>query len=129
MAGGSAEVDILTCIFLVERAWSFEPSISYGNLSEDLPNDPFKIDRRLIHTLFQAASWKMEECYCQYIDPGWPGDSRCGPCAKRGDERAKKIIEALDKRAAELKRAGLSKEVAGQDGFHRLLVRAFQRID
>ena len=70
----------------------------------------------------------MEECYCQYIDPGWPGDSRCEPCAKRGNERATKIIEALDKRAAELKRAGISKESLGKDGFNRLLFRALQKI-
>ena len=71
----------------------------------------------------------MEECYCHYIDPGWPGDSRCEPCAKRGDERAKKIIEALDKRVEELKRVGVSKEGLGKDHFHRLLFRALQKIE
>ncbi len=34
-----------------------------------------------------------KECYCHYIDPGWPGDQRCTECKKNDDAKALKIQE------------------------------------
>lgn len=76
---------------------------------------------------------KGDDCFCHYMDPGFPGDNRCHICIKRANLRA-----AEQKRAAAFQlalpeghaaRVFSSAEIANcrvmadKDGFNRLLLR------